>query len=101
MGCKELLLEAVFHSSNNLAWVPARCQESCSFIQRSSLLFADFLTKTSLGDLHSIKLFDEGECRVEWEGMESWTPRDCVSPVGEHAGSRPKQFTLSWPAAGL
>lgn len=52
--------------------------------------------------MHSIKLFGEDECRVEWEGMKSWASGECVfSQVGEHAGSRPKQFMLSSPTAGV
>lgn len=52
--------------------------------------------------MHSVKLFGEGECRVEWEGMKSWASGECVfSQVGEHAGSRPKQFMLSSPTAGV
>lgn len=50
----------------------------------------------------SIELFGEGESRVEWEGMKSWFSGECVfSQVGEHAGSRPKQFMLSSPTAGV
>lgn len=52
--------------------------------------------------MHSIKLFGEGDCRVEWEGMKSWASGECVfSQVDEHAGSRPAQFMLSSPAAGV
>lgn len=79
MGCKEH-----FAGRKNLPQVPAHCQESSSSVQGPTLLFAKFLSRNgSLGaPLHSIKLFGEGECRVDWEGMKSWASGECVFPSG-------------------